>query len=104
MVLVRGEGDTVHGLLVDLLLRVVGSQVTPPANLGAPGLRFGETVQGMTRDARALGAVVLIRPMPVFGHVAGSSIPSPMTSTWEPWHCQQPLTAAAELPSGTIRV
>ncbi len=36
--------------------------------------------------------------MPVFGQVAGSSFPSGSTLTWEPWHCQQPLTSAAETP------
>ncbi len=41
-----------------------------------------------------------MRPMPVFGHVAGSSLPSSSTFTIEPWHCQQPLTAAADTPSG----
>ena len=42
----------------------------------------------------------LMRPMPVLGHVAGSSLPSPRTLIWEPWHCQQPFTAAALLPPG----
>src|SRR3989338_1215492 len=42
----------------------------------------------------------LILPIPVFGHVAGSNLPSPITLTSEPWHCQQPLTEAADMPSG----
>src|SRR5512145_3148407 len=46
----------------------------------------------------------LIRPMPVLGHVAGSSLPSSSTFTTDPWHCQQPLTAAAELPCGNPSV
>ena len=40
----------------------------------------------------------LIRPMPVLGQVAGSSLPPGNTFTSEPWHAQQPLTAAALIP------
>ena len=36
--------------------------------------------------------------MPVLGQVAGSSLPPGSTLTSLPWHCQQPLTAAALLP------
>src|SRR3989338_4761902 len=45
-----------------------------------------------------------IRPIPVFGHVAGSRAPSFKTFTSEPWHCQQPLTTAADTPSGNPSV
>ena len=49
----------------------------------------------------------LMRPMPVFGQVAGSSLPSARTRTSAPWHCKQPLTAAAEgstrFPSSSYR-
>jgi len=46
----------------------------------------------------------LMRPMPVLGQVAGSRVPSFRTFTCEPWHCQHPLTAAAETPSGKAGV
>ena len=39
-----------------------------------------------------------MRPIPVLGQVAGSSLPPGSTFTSLPWHCQQPLTAAALLP------
>src|SRR5512144_3184511 len=42
----------------------------------------------------------LIRPMPVFGHTAGSGLPLAAILTSAPWHCQQPLAAAAETPLG----
>src|SRR3989338_1214864 len=42
----------------------------------------------------------LIRPIPVLGQVAGSNFPPSKTLTSEPWHCQQPLTTAADTPSG----
>ena len=38
----------------------------------------------------------LSRPMPVFGQVAGSSLPFSSTLISEPWHWRQPETAAAE--------
>ena len=47
----------------------------------------------------------LTRPIPELGQVAGSRIPvSLLTWITLPWHCQQPLTAAAEMPPGNIGV
>ena len=40
----------------------------------------------------------LIRPIPVLGQVAGSSLPPGKTLISLPWHCQQPLTAAELTP------
>jgi hypothetical protein len=42
----------------------------------------------------------LMRPMPVLGQVAGSGLPFGPILTSVPWHCQQPLTAAEEMPCG----
>src|SRR5215467_6893165 len=44
------------------------------------------------------------RPIPVLGHVAASSLPSLSICVTPPWHCQQPFTAAADMPLGNCSV
>src|SRR5512138_3183637 len=46
----------------------------------------------------------LMRPMPVFGQVAGSGLWLAVILISVPWHCQHPFTAAAETPPGNIEV
>ena len=71
-----------------------------PAVFRLPGLGAGEHVAGVAGGASPVASSGLIRPIPVLGQVAGSSLPFAITLTMLPWHFWQPVMAAG-LPSTT---